>query len=449
MNTWYNEQGPLAGDLDKALINLAKRDPAKMAAETVKSVAEEKALDPNQAAKSREKKDRPVNHTQKTAGLGFGAAVKQKAWQKRAANAENAPNKKAKSEKGNPPFNGLVRATATPHSFRLPQVTVWLSEDDREIPIESSLPHLSVQADQGSDFNLISSWLVGALGLKSQCILGHSSSLEGESVTMKTIDGKQTALMQQVTLHLGVAGVKRKVQCFVLPDERSYQSSDTCSGTDIQLLLGLPWLHDVNAVIHVRDFTIELGDPSKGEPVRTIRTKEPRSRLLHEQSDTSTAMDAMQAPMLGRVFAAQSLAEGEITDAQILAAGEQQTTLKDIWHDFETSKFDASDLPDWKYFNEGEKPGSVPDSVPTPGQQSWVGLDKFIQLLERDNSIPSAKGDPLIGSASFEMLRRWLPSPKLYPDGADAVLGILLSTFFESSIAAEFLSKHCSSPTLR
>lgn len=39
---------------------------------------------------------------------------------------------------------------------------------------------------------------------------------------------------------------------------------------DIKLLLGLPWLWDVQAIFDIRASTLKIGDPARGEEIQTI-----------------------------------------------------------------------------------------------------------------------------------------------------------------------------------
>ncbi|SLM37975.1 Ribonuclease H-like domain [Lasallia pustulata] len=119
-----------------------------------------------------------------------------------------------------------------------------------------------VQADQGSDMNVISTAMARQLGLTF-----HSLSDVGfAGLTMKTADHRETQLHHWVYLELGVEAIWRQIRCFVAPElQFPVQGLDHLS-----LLLGIPWLYSVNAIIGIRGSKIEIGDPLQGEAVREV-----------------------------------------------------------------------------------------------------------------------------------------------------------------------------------
>ncbi|RKF65978.1 hypothetical protein OnM2_000012 [Erysiphe neolycopersici] len=106
----------------------------------------------------------------------------------------------------------------------------------------------TVQADQGSDLNLISNSLVNDLKLERRSL----NNLMGFS--MQTADGSITQLNDFAVLIVGVGNIYRKIHAFIRP-ELSNQPDST------SLLLGLPWLYSVDATIKIRDFSLTIGDP--------------------------------------------------------------------------------------------------------------------------------------------------------------------------------------------
>ncbi|SMR65000.1 unnamed protein product [Zymoseptoria tritici ST99CH_3D1] len=110
-----------------------------------------------------------------------------------------------------------------------------------------------VAADQGSEINLIYPHLRKALGLKLRDI----GEIDLPPMDMSTANGGLTPLKHFVIFNLNVEGMSREVWAFACPTERS----------NLSLLLGVPFLHDINAVITVKTNTIQIGDKSRNEPV--------------------------------------------------------------------------------------------------------------------------------------------------------------------------------------
>jgi len=120
-----------------------------------------------------------------------------------------------------------------------------------------------VQADQGSDMNMISTGLV-----KYLCLQSHSLGEIGfAELSMRTADHRETVLHDWTWLDIGVERVWRKIRCFV--------ASELTSGNEgkpeyLSLILGIPWLWTVNAIIAIQNSKIMIGDPSSNENVREV-----------------------------------------------------------------------------------------------------------------------------------------------------------------------------------
>jgi hypothetical protein len=129
--------------------------------------------------------------------------------------------------------------------------------------VNVTLPVYAGQADQGSDMIVASVGLLRTLHLKSRALCDRGFS----GLTMNVADGNIAELTHYATFKIGVYGIWRRVEAFVRPcNERNVD--------DIHLLLGMPWLHSVNAKILIRESVIEIGDPSVGE--RTVRIQGPQ-----------------------------------------------------------------------------------------------------------------------------------------------------------------------------
>ena len=163
---------------------------------------------------------------------------------------------------------GTVNSTAVDGNMRFLS-TVMGADKAFRIPCmirvggrEQELDRSQVQADQGSDMNVISTAMAKWLELPF-----HSLSDVGfAGLMMKTADHRETLLHHWVHLELGVEGIWRNIQCFVAPELPS-----PAPGTEhLSLLLGILWLYSVNATIGIRGSRIEISDPRAGEEVRDI-----------------------------------------------------------------------------------------------------------------------------------------------------------------------------------
>ncbi|TQS37026.1 hypothetical protein Golomagni_02513 [Golovinomyces magnicellulatus] len=114
--------------------------------------------------------------------------------------------------------------------FRLNTACV-ISNQQTRVTFQSG----TVQADQGSDLNLISNSLVKDLKLE------------------RRTDGSITPLKDFAVLVVGVGHVFQKIHAFIQPEIPGQPDSTN-------LLLRLPWPYSVNAILAIRDFTITVGD---------------------------------------------------------------------------------------------------------------------------------------------------------------------------------------------
>ena len=122
---------------------------------------------------------------------------------------------------------------------------------------EHDLKLTEVQADQGSEINIISIDLVKKYGL--ELIPLKKKGFAG--LTIVTADHKSTKLEYSVNVEIGVKGIWRKIACFVMPET----DSAILLIKSFSLLLGLPWLYAVTALIFIRDFKIFIGSSELNE----------------------------------------------------------------------------------------------------------------------------------------------------------------------------------------
>ncbi|RKF84333.1 hypothetical protein GcM1_113001 [Golovinomyces cichoracearum] len=76
--------------------------------------------------------------------------------------------------------------------------------------------------------------------------------------SMQTVDGSITPLNDFAVLVVGVGHIFWKIYAFIRLEIPGQPDS-------MNLLLGLPWLHSVNAILEIRDFTITVGDPGNNQ----------------------------------------------------------------------------------------------------------------------------------------------------------------------------------------
>lgn len=132
-------------------------------------------------------------------------------------------------------------------AFRIPATV-----ESREGTIE--LNQAMPQVDHGSDLYVIGKSLALRLGLA----LGELAEIGFKGMAMRVANGNITPLKGYAIVKVGVAGVWRTINCFVLPHE----AENILPGSDIRMLLELPWLYSVDAVIGIRDGSIRIGDAS-------------------------------------------------------------------------------------------------------------------------------------------------------------------------------------------
>ncbi|SLM39631.1 Zinc finger, CCHC-type [Lasallia pustulata] len=150
---------------------------------------------------------------------------------------------------------------------------------------ELALDRSQVQADQGSDMNVISTAMAKQLGLH----LYPLSDVGFAGLTMKTADHRETLLYHWVYLDLGVEDIWRQIHCFVAPE-----LPFPVPGVEhLSLLLGIPWLYSVNATTGIRGSRIEIGDPAAGETSETLAIltarDSPSGSEQEEESETDSA----------------------------------------------------------------------------------------------------------------------------------------------------------------
>lgn len=268
----------------------------------------------------------------------------------------------------------------------------------------------TIHADQGSDFNIITEDLARACGL---CIQRTATPIQ-----LRMADGRERSFQYFTLFDFGARKIWRKIECLVL---------DNMPRKRDRLLLGLPWLYDVDAKLDIRKSLMTIGDVAKGESEECIRGP---SLFLGMSPTTGDAFAAT---------AADSLLNGTASNPGLV----REPSLQEVYHDLTVSKFRLSDMPAWNYFLDFPAPVADPDmtSSTSSGKTGWVALEQYIVLLKRDNLLPATDGRPKLSDRCFQRLETWLPASGLYPGGADATLSILLNAFFDNDAATDIMGK--------
>lgn len=173
-------------------------------------------------------------------------------------------------------------------AFRIPVVIETI---EGRIELKRSL----TQADQGSDLNVIGKSLAVRLGLD----LRPLSEVGFKGMAMRVANGSITSLSEYTRLSIGVAGLWRTIYCFVIPEE----AEEILPASEVKLLLGLPWLHSVDAIIGIRDGSIRIGDSVKGEESRLVQGPEmvfcqDHSMLLYPKSSVKQVAEELRGKVI-------------------------------------------------------------------------------------------------------------------------------------------------------
>lgn len=142
-------------------------------------------------------------------------------------------------------------------AFRVP-VVVKTKKDGKQVRV--SLPLEVAQADQGSDMIIVTVGFLKKLGLPLKSLAERGFN----GLTMNVADGSSAKLTHYSQFEIGVLGIWPKVEAFVRPFSDDNRE-------EVHLLLGLPWLHTVDAKIRIKDSIIRIGDKEKGEKLVDIK----------------------------------------------------------------------------------------------------------------------------------------------------------------------------------
>jgi hypothetical protein len=111
---------------------------------------------------------------------------------------------------------------------------------------------------------------------------------------MNTADGNSSPLVAYTNFMIGVHGIWRRVYAFIRPETET-------NHRELALLLGLPWLQDVDAKIHIRRSSIEIGDPAIGEKPVTVQgllfIQSSEHRLILHPKDPGTRKGSGKIPV--------------------------------------------------------------------------------------------------------------------------------------------------------
>ncbi|KAI0996638.1 hypothetical protein K3495_g11544 [Podosphaera aphanis] len=175
----------------------------------------------------------------------------------------------------------------------------------------------SIQADHGSDINLISSSLVRSLQLPVHRLLGITPW------SMVTADGNSTPLLEFVKCTVGIGGVWRTIYAFKRPE--------ILGKTDpTHLLLGLPWLFSVDARINIWQFTLEIGDTTKARERRVcvqtpVWEPQEQQKLILMPRDFETIKRLPLPPVIE--VSSSSSSEGDSSDPE---SSDEDTSVQQL-----------------------------------------------------------------------------------------------------------------------
>ncbi|OJD10104.1 hypothetical protein ACJ73_09936 [Blastomyces percursus] len=126
------------------------------------------------------------------------------------------------------------------------------------------LPRAVTQAYQGSELKLVTEAFLKTymIAKKPLADIGY------QGMSMRTATKVESLLHFWAEVHVGVEGIWRKVPCFVSSSPRR-----TALALN-DLLLGIPWLFDVNAKMDIRRGSLIIGDTEKKEPRVTVQGPE-------------------------------------------------------------------------------------------------------------------------------------------------------------------------------
>jgi hypothetical protein len=143
-------------------------------------------------------------------------------------------------------------------AFKVP-VTFRVKHKGKDTKI--TMPLGMSHADQGSDLNLITESLVKVMGFPVLSLNDRGWS----GLTMDTADGNESSLAAYTTFSMGVTGIWRRVHAFIRPEPKEGKKGE------LSLLLGLPWLNDVDAKFDIRQSRIDIGDTKAGERIVSLQ----------------------------------------------------------------------------------------------------------------------------------------------------------------------------------
>lgn len=153
-------------------------------------------------------------------------------------------------------MESLLKGNAE-RALRVPVVVKTVRD---EKPVRVSLPLGVSRANQGSDMTIVTIGFLKKLGLPVKSLVERGYN----GLTTNMADGSSARLTHYSIFEIGVCGIWRKIEAFIRP---SWESN----ADEIYLLLGLPWLHSVDARIEIRESKIEIGDKARGKEVKMIQ----------------------------------------------------------------------------------------------------------------------------------------------------------------------------------
>ncbi|KHJ31629.1 hypothetical protein EV44_g3672 [Erysiphe necator] len=181
------------------------------------------------------------------------------------------------------------------------------------------------QADQGSELSIISQGLVNAMAFPRFTL---SREKDDSGLFVSTADGGATELKEFTYFNVGVSGIWRRVYAFIRPYDKK-------GSGELHLVLGLPWLYEVNAVISVRTSSIVIEDKKLDGCITTLNSPE-----LIPSSPHNLVLQP-KIPVAFRSSEGKSSFVAETEDYQVDDESSDTTVSEDMMSDTENSEAES------------------------------------------------------------------------------------------------------------
>ncbi|KAH7374412.1 hypothetical protein B0T11DRAFT_64 [Plectosphaerella cucumerina] len=179
------------------------------------------------------------------------------------------------------------------------------------------MPENTTQADQGSEVNVIAPDLIRHYSLHVRTL----ASIGFLGLRIGTSDERAIPLTHFTKLSVTVEDIIREVWAVVRPE-------GVLEG-GVKLLLGLPWLWQVDAKIGIREAQLMIGDQSRNEELRIVRgprlAPSDRHKLILVPAPTAT----VEPPVIQDLSSQRSSSDSQDSDAGYTSSTEGVASTED------------------------------------------------------------------------------------------------------------------------